>query len=81
MEKRGQARGNGKLILFLLFAVFGVYFLNLGLKFVDLSKISFIDSISNIIMIIGGGLLILAGVMSLRRNPSQMMYPPRRRLF
>lgn len=65
---------NAGMIWFLVNLIFGLYLLNLGLKFVILSFIT--DSINSWIIIIGGGLIILHGVMSLtRRTP----YPSRYR--
>jgi len=69
MKKSGQYRKNSfGMLWFLLNLIFGLYFLNLGLKFVTLSFIS--DSINNILMIIGGALLIICGFMSMRKSSS-----------
>jgi hypothetical protein len=75
MEKRGQVRGNGKMIWFLVNLVFGLYLLNFGFNFIDLSKI-IPSTFQNWIIGIGGALIIIHGVMALtRRTP----YPPRYR--
>lgn len=65
---------NMGMIWFLVNLLFGLYLLNFGLKFIVLSFIS--DSINNWIIILGGGLIILHGVMSLTKKPA---YPPRYR--
>jgi hypothetical protein len=67
MEKRGQYKKNSfGIFWFLLNLIIGLYFLNLGLKFVELTFIS--DSIKNVIMIIGGALIIIGGFMAMRRS-------------
>ncbi len=72
MKKGGQMKNQGTL-WFLLNLIAGLYLLNFGLKFVTLSFIP--DSVNNVIIIIGGALIIISGVMSLRRAP----YVPRYR--
>jgi uncharacterized sodium:solute symporter family permease YidK len=73
MKKRGQTR-NGKTLWFFLNLVFGVYFLNAGLKLVDLSKFV-TDQINTIVLIIGGALIIVNGLMYMtRRTPYQPRY-------
>jgi fumarate reductase subunit C len=69
MEKRGQYRKSSGTLWFLLNLIVGLYLLNTGLKIVDVS--TFIpDIVNNWIIVIGGGLIILAAVLSLRRSPS-----------
>jgi len=71
--KKGQARGgSGKMLLFFVDLVFGLYLLNVGLKFVDVSKI-IPDSITPWLSVIGGAFLVISGLMSLR-NPSYPRY-------
>jgi len=52
-------------VLFFVNLIVGLYFLNLGLNFVNLS---FLDSIKNWIEIGGGALLIISGLMSMSRR-------------
>jgi hypothetical protein len=52
-------------ILFFVNLIVGLYFLNMGLNFVNLS---FLDSIKNWIAIGGGALLIISGLMSMSRR-------------
>ncbi len=68
MEKSGQYKKSGGTLWFLLNLVVGLYLLNAGLKLVDLSNI-IPEVVSNWVIVIGGGLIILSGVMSLRKNP------------
>lgn len=56
----------GGIIWFLVNLVVGVYFVNLGLGLVTLPE--FILSINNWIMLAGGILVIIGGIMSLRRS-------------
>jgi len=72
MKKSGQYRKSGGTFWFLLNLVVGLYFLNFGLKFITLSFIS--DSVNNIIMIVGGALIIISGFMSMRRTSSVPIY-------
>ncbi len=66
-------RKNGGMIWFLVNVIFGLYFLNKGFNFIDVSK--FITaSIENWIIIIGGALIIISGVMYLMRRPALPMY-------
>lgn len=72
MEKRGQYRRNSfGTLWFLVNLVFGIYLLNWGLKFIDISKF-ITDPINNIIITIGGALIIVSGVVSLRRTTPYM---------
>ena len=52
-------------VLFFVNLIVGLYFLNMGLNFVNLS---FLDSIKNWIEIGGGALLIISGLMSMSRR-------------
>jgi hypothetical protein len=54
-------------ILFFVNLIVGLYFLNLGLNFVNLA---FLDSVKNWIEIGGGALLIISGLMAMTRRPS-----------
>jgi len=69
MEKKGQVRNDGRTLWFFVNLIFGLYFVNIGLKFIPLSLP---ESLNNWIMIIGGVLVIISGLMSLTRN---RMYP------
>lgn len=55
-------------ILFFVDLIIGIYFLNLGLNFVNLQ---FLDPIKNWIAVAGGALLILSGLMSISRRTQQ----------
>ena len=67
MEKSGQYRRNNTgSILFFVHLIIGLYFINLGFDFINLG---FADSIKNYITIAGGILIIIAGLMSMRRRP------------
>jgi DMSO/TMAO reductase YedYZ heme-binding membrane subunit len=67
MEKRGQYRKNNTgLIWFLVHLIIGVYFINLGFNFINLG---FADPIKNYITVAGGILIIIAGLMSMRKRP------------
>ncbi len=68
-----MGRKNSGMIWFLVNAVFGLYFLNKGLNFIDISKM-ITASIDNGIMVIGGALIIISGVMYLMRRPAPGMY-------
>ncbi|MCX6747076.1 MAG: hypothetical protein NTU63_02985 [Candidatus Pacearchaeota archaeon] len=57
-----------KTLWFLLHAVIGLYLINYQFKFVNLDIFSTIDGW---IVLIGGILLIIAGVMSLRKSDTQ----------
>lgn len=50
-----MARGNGRLLIFILYALLGLYLLNVGLQFVNLPE--FLLKANRWIVIIGGGLL------------------------
>ncbi len=52
-------------IWFFINLVVGLYFVNLGLKFIP---ISLPESLSNGIIVVGGVLVIIGGLMSLTRN-------------
>ncbi len=54
---------------FILNLIVGLYVLNLGIKIVDVSKLSIPDIINTGLLVIGGALIILSGVMSLRKTP------------
>jgi len=69
---KGQARGNGKMLWFLLNLVFGLYFLNSGLHFITLPFIT--DTINNWVIGIGGALIIISGVMSMKGNSYMPRY-------
>ena len=56
------------MILLLVYVIFGLYLLNVGFNFVSLSFIG--EKISNWIIALGGALLIISGIMSMRRNSS-----------
>lgn len=74
MEKKGQMRNMGTL-WFLVNLVFGLYLLNVGLKFISIPTTIIPDSINNIIILVGGALLIISGVMSItRRTPYMPRY-------
>ena len=51
-----MARGNGRTLIFVLYAILGLYLLNVGLQFVNLPE--FFLKLNKWIVIIGGGLLI-----------------------
>ena len=51
-----MARGSGRILIFVLYAILGVYLLNVGLQFVNLPE--FLLKANKWIVIIGGGLLI-----------------------
>ncbi len=55
----------GKTIWFLINLIVGLYFVNMGFSFIDLS---FIAKYNNWIIAIGGILIIINGVMALRRR-------------
>ncbi len=55
-------------ILFFVDIIIGLYFLNLGLNFVNLQ---FLDSIKSWMEIGGGALLILSGLMTMSRRTQQ----------
>ncbi len=63
---------NGGMLWFLLNLAFGLYFLNKGLKFVDLSTI-ITSSIDNIFTIIGGALIVIGGVMHIMKRPATVL--------
>lgn len=52
-------------IWFIINLIVGLYFVNLGVKFIP---ISIPENLNNWIMIIGGALVIIGGLMSLTRN-------------
>jgi hypothetical protein len=54
--------------LFLLDFLFGAYFIVTGLNLVSLS---FLDSIKNWIILVGGILLIISGMFAMRRTSSR----------
>jgi asparagine N-glycosylation enzyme membrane subunit Stt3 len=56
-----------KTLWFLLHAIIGLYLINYQFKFIDLKIFSAIDGW---IVLIGGILLIIAGVMTLRKSPT-----------
>ncbi len=67
MEKSAQTRrGNSKIIWFFVHLILGIYFINLGFNFINLG---FADPIKNYITVAGGILIIIAGLMSMRRVP------------
>jgi len=69
MEKSGQYKKNSfGMLWFFLNLIIGLYFLNSGLGLIALSFIT--NPINNIIMIIGGALIIINGFMSMRRGYS-----------
>lgn len=55
----GNRGGSGRMLLFIVYLVFGLYFLNSGLSFITLP--GFLEDISSWISIIGGALLIIGG--------------------
>lgn len=55
-----EQRGSNKTGVFVIFLIFGLYFLNYSLGFVNLPE-SF-DKINKIVFLIGGGLLIIGGL-------------------
>lgn len=58
--------GGIRLLLFILCLFFGLYFINIPFNFVAMPTFS--TSITNIIMLVGGILLILAGIGNLFRR-------------
>jgi hypothetical protein len=52
-------RGSNKTGIFLIFLIFGLYFLNYSLNFIALP--SNFEQVNKILVLIGGGLLILGG--------------------
>lgn len=67
MKKGGQYRKNSAGTLwFFVHLIVGLYFVNLGFGFIDLG---FADPIKNYVTIAGGVLIIIAGLMSMRRTP------------
>jgi len=55
---------NTRLILFIVYLVFGLYFINETLKFVAIPK--FFSDINSWIILVGGILIILGGINHLR---------------
>jgi len=70
MEKGGQYRKNTLgMLCFALSLIIGLYFLNLGFnKLIPLYFIT--DPVNNIILIIGGILIIVGGFVFMRRSSS-----------
>ncbi len=67
MEKKGQyRRNNAGTLWFFVHLIVGLYFVNLGFNFVNLG---FVDPIKSYVTIAGGVLIIIAGLMSMRRKP------------
>lgn len=60
-----MAKGNLKLVWFLLHALIGLYLINYQLKFVDLA---FFSSIDGWIVLGGGVLVIISGVIHLLKK-------------
>ncbi len=72
MEKSGQYRRNNTgAIWFFVHLIVGLYFVNLGFGFINLG---FADPIKNYITIAGGILIIIAGLMSMRRRTPVIPY-------
>ncbi len=60
---------NSGTLWFILNLVVGVYILNLGIKFVDVSKFNLPEIINTVVLVVGGALVIISGLMSMRRTP------------
>ena len=52
-------------LLFVVDLIIGLYLLNVGFNFVNLA---FLDSMKNVLVAIGGGLLIIGGLMTIARR-------------
>lgn len=61
-----MVRGNGRILIFVLYALLGVYLLNVGLQFVNLPE--FLLKANKWIVIIGGGLLIFESFKFLKQR-------------
>ena len=58
-----------KLILFLVYLVFGLYFINQSIKYIEIP--AFFNEINSWIFLIGGALIILGGINYLRASNSR----------
>jgi len=54
-------------IAFIIYLIFGIYFLNMGFNLVP---IQIPNSVSTVLLIIGGALLIIGGIKFIGRNSS-----------
>jgi hypothetical protein len=77
MEKRGQYGGqyrgtNYGMIWFLVNLIVGAYLILKGLNVINFSFIT--NSIENIIIIVGGALIIISGFMSMRNSSSMQRF-------
>ena len=53
-------RGRGMIFGFIVYLIFGLYFINFGIDFIKLPEV--MDKINNWIFIVGGVLIILGGI-------------------
>ena len=60
MITRRRSGGGGRGALFLLYLIFGLYFLNFGLNFIKIPE-SF-DTINKWIIFVGGGLIVFSAL-------------------
>jgi predicted membrane channel-forming protein YqfA (hemolysin III family) len=65
-------RSSNRSLLFILFLVFGLYFLNYGFSFIPLPKA--MDSINKWIITAGGVLILLGGINYLRASRYTVRY-------
>jgi hypothetical protein len=63
---------NVKLIGFLVYLIFGLYFINSALEFIALPD--FLDSVNKWIILVGGILIVIGGINSLRAGKKKSFF-------